>query len=84
MEDQEIWQRISRVLFDIDPMGTCCKENDCFEEYDGVAMAVADRLEHGRSLKAAVVGAFDECFGADPTADAGLNEVVSALEEVIT
>lgn len=27
-------EQISKALFKADPMNTCCKENDCFDEYD--------------------------------------------------
>ncbi|WP_303292336.1 hypothetical protein [Marinobacter sp. SS5-14b] len=35
---------ISRALFEFDPMRTCCKENDCFDEYDRAAESVEERL----------------------------------------
>lgn len=33
-------KQISKALFDTDPMQTCCKENDCFDEYDLVATQI--------------------------------------------
>lgn len=34
-------QTISQILFKLDPMGTCCVENDMYDEYD----YIADTLE---------------------------------------
>jgi hypothetical protein len=42
-------QIISEVLFELDPMGTCCKENEIFDEYDDVAKLI----DQGLSIKAA-------------------------------
>lgn len=33
---------ISEILFDIDPMNTCCKENHAYDEYD----RIADQIEN--------------------------------------
>jgi len=46
---------ISRALFEFDPMNTCCKENDCFDEYDRIAEAIEGRLRLGFTLKQALV-----------------------------
>ena len=54
--------QISRALFESDPMNTCCKENDCFDEYDRVAADVAQSLEAGSTLKEALAEAINEWF----------------------
>jgi hypothetical protein len=54
--------QISRALFENDPMNTCCKENDCFDEYDRIAADVAESLEGGATLKDALAGAINESF----------------------
>ncbi|EBA00899.1 hypothetical protein [Marinobacter sp. ELB17] len=54
--------QISKALFEIDPMNTCCKENDCFDEYDLIAADVAESLEAGATLKDALAGAINEWF----------------------
>jgi hypothetical protein len=43
-------------------MRTCCKENDCFDEYDKVAEDVAERLLGGESLKQALRAEISEWF----------------------
>jgi hypothetical protein len=55
-------EQISKVLFETDPMNTCCKENDCFDEYDKVAEDVAQRLWEGESLKQALQAEISEWF----------------------
>jgi len=55
-------EQISDALFHIDPLNTCCKENDCFDEYDRVASDVADRLAEGESLKQALMTEISEWF----------------------
>lgn len=54
--------QISKALFEIDPMNTCCKENDCFDEYDQVAAGVVAQLEEGFDLKQALVIELAEWF----------------------
>ena len=54
--------QISRALFENDPMNTCCKENDCFDEYDLIAADVAESLEAGAALKDALAEAINEWF----------------------
>ena len=48
-------QQISNALFETDPMRTCCKENDCFDEYDRVADEVITLLAQGQGLKQALI-----------------------------
>lgn len=56
-------RQISRALFETDPMNTNCQENNCFDEYDYVAQAVADRLMEGWSLDRALVEELSKwCF----------------------
>ena len=55
-------EQISQALFETDPMRTCCKENDCFDEYDTVAKDVAKRLLDGESLKQALQAEISEWF----------------------
>lgn len=48
-------EQISDALFHTDPMNTCCKENDCFDEYDRIARGVSSQLLEGFNLKEALV-----------------------------
>lgn len=64
-------EQISKALFETDPMNTCCKENDCFDEYDRIAEAVEDRLKEGESLKQALITEISEWFFDGESADIG-------------
>tara|TARA_R110000823_G_scaffold302779_1_gene424061 strand:- start:3095 stop:3352 length:258 start_codon:yes stop_codon:yes gene_type:complete len=55
-------KQISSALFEADPMNTCCRENDCFGEYDFVAQAVTERLAEGLSLDQALVEEVSKWF----------------------
>nr|WP_298521776.1 hypothetical protein [uncultured Halomonas sp.] len=56
-------EQLSCALFDADPMDTCCKENDCFDEYDAIAEDILSKHEQGQSLEKALRDTFDEWFG---------------------
>ena len=72
---------ISRALFEFDPMNTCCKENDCFDEYDRIAGGVEWRLRQGFTLKQALVLELAESFFDAETLHTNcLDPVVAYLE----
>ena len=72
---------ISRALFEFDPMNTCCKENDCFDEYAWIAESVEGRLRQGFSLKQALVLELAESFFDKETLHTDcLDPVVAYLE----
>lgn len=35
---------LSNILFEIDPVGTFCKENDSFDEYDYTSKLILDKV----------------------------------------
>ncbi len=75
-------QQISKALFQTDPMNTCCKENDCFDEYDYVADTVAEKLGEGFNLNQALTIAISECFLDGENVDANrLNPALELLRE---
>jgi hypothetical protein len=73
-------EQISAVLFNTDPMGTCCKENDCFDEYDNIANAVFESLASGRPTAGAVRDTLIEWFEVESVDPLVLASVVQALE----
>ncbi|QEA37776.1 hypothetical protein FGL86_00965 [Pistricoccus aurantiacus] len=56
-------EQLSCALFDADPMDTCCKENDCFDEYDAIAEDILSKREQGQSLEKSLRHTFGEWFG---------------------
>lgn len=73
-------QHISEALFHTDPMHTCCKENDCFDEYDAIADGVQAKLGEGLSLEAALRSELAEWFDEDMAEGANLEVVIARLE----
>lgn len=71
---------LSRLLFETDPMHTCCRENDCRDEYDRVARDLADRLAVGTKPASALRQVLDEWFGAERVAQTSLQATLGALE----
>ena len=78
------WQRYSRALFETDPMRTSCQENDCFDEYDRVAMCVTDRIARGESPAGALRGALSDWFGDEVLAQRDLSSSIDAIEQAGT
>jgi hypothetical protein len=72
---------ISQALFEFDPMNTCCKENQCFDEYDRIAEVVEGRLRQGFTLKQALVLELGESlFDAEMLHTDCLDALVDYLE----
>lgn len=77
-------EQISKALFESDPMNTCCKENDCYDEYDSVAAEVVQHLEEGATLKGALARAINEWFydGEDlPMSEKAVKPTMVRLEQ---
>lgn len=72
-------KQISKALFDIDPMQTCCKENDCFDEYDLVATQIFRNVELGLSFKHATLLVLTRLFDAEQAQRADLSAIELAL-----
>lgn len=45
---------VSEILFQNDPMRTCCVENECNDEYDSVAAAIVNDVLTGTPVADAV------------------------------
>lgn len=71
-------EAIAKILFELDPMGTCCKENGLLDEYDGIASGIAESIQNGASIESALQTEFQYWF--DVTLDEGK---LSALRHVI-
>jgi hypothetical protein len=72
--------RISEVLFDHDPMNTCCKENDCFDEYDSIAQSAFDKLSNGQPIDEAISETLIDWFEVDSIEPKVLENIVLALQ----
>lgn len=72
--------RISEVLFDLDPMSTCCKENDCFDEYDSIAQSAFDKLSNGQPIGEAISETLMDWFEVESIDPQTLANIVLALQ----
>ena len=77
---------ISQLLWQLDPMNTCCNVNEGMEdEYWSQAREIARRLEQGETPRAAIIATFDfwfweDCLLSDERLPL-LEQMVSALAE---
>lgn len=54
---------LNRVLFELDPARTGCKENEMFDEYETISVAVCDMVNIDKAdLPYALVTVFDVMF----------------------
>lgn len=78
--------RLTHMLHDLDPMGTCCRLNlDMEDEYESEAPPIARLLDSGVPLHDAVCQVFDEWFWEDCLKNRwgyhGLNVLIARLEQ---
>jgi len=73
-------EKISKVLFEVDPMRTCCKENDCFDEYNSVALSIFEKISSGQPVREAISQAFVDWFEVESIDPAALVSIVQALQ----
>lgn len=64
-------QQITQILYQIDPMGTCCVENDATDEYESVA-----RIIMTEGVKSAFYNSFWEGCISDET----IQSIEAAIE----
>lgn len=60
---------LSAWLYETDPKQTCCKENDCLDEYDRVATTAIERIAAGESPEEAVANALALWFDVTAATD---------------
>ncbi len=75
---------LSRLLFETDPLNTCCRENDCVDEYDRVAHDLAERLQAGESSGPALRRVLSDSFGDELVDRARLEPVIDELEALMS
>lgn len=77
--DSTMKEQLSYKLYQLDPMHTCCAENECVDEYDRVAAGIVSRLTDGESAGAAINGEFDDWFGMVPN-----DEMLTAITQFLS
>jgi len=85
--DQQIAEALSKVLFDLDPADTCCKENDAFDEYDAIAQSIVDAVRAGKPFPIAIreqmVASFGRGYFDEQTLNALSQAVITQLDHTI-
>ncbi|RUO44529.1 hypothetical protein CWE23_00325 [Idiomarina aquatica] len=72
--ESELTRDLSVALFNEDPAGTMCKENDCDDEYDYIAASIIADPQGSGSFKTSLKAALEQSFGADILVDPRIND----------
>lgn len=80
---EELVSQVSQVLFEQDPMRTCCVENDAFDEYDSIAQLLVDQLTAGDTPYIALRTGLATWFGEELVEEADLAPMEQQLEALM-
>ena len=58
---------LSHLLYELDPMHTCCVENECFDEYNRLAAGIYERIDTGQDIVTAIHDEFRYWFDVPPS-----------------
>ena len=96
-QQTEIDIELTKLLFDIDPMNTCCKENDCFDEYQSISIEIVsyitiylnalqnpDELNINHAIYVAILSKFKEYFDDYIPSDDDMNKLRKFLKICFT
>ena len=73
---------LNEVLFDLDPAGTACKENDAFDEYESIAAIIIERVrEHSEPIDVAIRNSFNDLFWSDILTKDQIDAIVEQYNE---
>ena len=67
---------ISEILFQLDPMNTCCKENNAYDEYDRIADQIADSDLTPENISKVFFDSFNVLLTEDL-----VKEIISRIQE---
>jgi hypothetical protein len=71
--------RISAALYAVDPVHTCCKENDCTDEYDRVARSILKRVQRHVPLHVAITEVLAANFSLESQEVPGVQDVIDVI-----
>lgn len=74
---------LSNALFESDPMNTCCKTNDCFDEYDRIAISIFNGFEQGLTLFDSCYTSLESWFGSDLVSSSKVIDFLSTLSIMV-
>lgn len=73
---------LNKMLFDLDPMNTCCKENDMFDEYQKIATNITGWLIRGCDVTDSVKSVFDAYWWEGCLSKEKLEQIVKETNEI--
>lgn len=80
-EYHQLIQLFNRALFQSDPMGTCCQENDLHDEYSPIAVIATGYVQEGKDHRSALHVALEYAFG-DLVTGQKVDEVMQQLTQL--
>lgn len=80
---EELVSQVSQLLFEQDPMRTCCTENDAFDEYDSIAQLLVDQLTTGDTPYIALRTGLSTWFGEELVEETDLAPMEQQLEALM-
>jgi hypothetical protein len=81
-------QDINRILFNLDPMNTCCASNDMFDEYEDEAAIILETIEmfpsplNHANLLDVLKSVFDYCFWENCLSQQKLEEITNEISKL--
>lgn len=77
-----LFNNLCQTLFELDPMGTCCKENDSYDEYNNIAAQAADLIDDGHSFRSALGRVLSDSFSEDMASKVDYEEIESHFKKL--
>ena len=74
---------LNNVLYEMDPMGTCCKENELHDEYQMIAVNIAGWLIRNCPVEETIKSVFDEWFWVDCLSKEKLEQLTKETNEIL-
>lgn len=82
---EDVKSSINTVLYNLDPLGTCCKENDNFDEYTFEAFQIAGWYIRGikdtATLKETIKAVFEYAFWDNCLTEQQLEEITNEISK---
>ena len=72
---------ISDILFNLDPMNTCCKENSTFDEYDRIACQIEDLELTTENVSEVFFNSFNVMLDEDLVKEI-IKEIIKQIQEL--
>jgi len=71
---------LSAILYENDPMNTCCVENECIDEYDSVSEDIVISIEDGMPIELAIKTILNTSFCPMRVSDEDIEVIVAEIK----